>query len=158
MKWLPEVWSKTNPFCSRKRTTWRGLTAGSLAIFYFVGTESARILQIQGSNQRVFVGWNRIVVLAEAGDVAGDGVSRHCSRLVHRASVGNAARQCRNQRGVAALRLGPKHDVVTVTRFSHKTAIILAGAESRSKKSAATIIDSLVGSASLLHLVLATRY
>src|ERR1039458_2121375 len=32
MKWLPEVWSRTKPCCSRKRMIWRGLIAGSLGV------------------------------------------------------------------------------------------------------------------------------
>ena len=33
-EWLPEVWSRAKPFCSRKRMTCRGLIAGSFAIYF----------------------------------------------------------------------------------------------------------------------------
>src|SRR5580704_14801258 len=92
-------------------------------------------------------------MLAQAGDVAGDGVSGHFSSFVYGAAVSDAARESRNQRGIAALRFGAEHDVVPVTSFGHETAIILAGTGSRSRKSAATIINSTQESASLL-----TRY
>src|SRR6266404_9917543 len=102
------------PFPSRKRMIRRGLTAGSFGI-----------LQVERGYERVVVGGNRIFVLAQAGDVARDGVLRHFSCLVNSAPISNTARQSRNKRGIAALRFRPEHDVVVVS--GHETDTIVLG-------------------------------
>src|ERR1039458_5691605 len=68
---------------------------------------------------------DRISVLAQAGNVARNGVLGHFSRLIHRPPVGYATWQRRDERGVAALRFGPEHDVVVVARLGHGTDTIV---------------------------------
>src|ERR1017187_7950331 len=68
---------------------------------------------------------DRISVLAQAGTVARNGVLGHFSRLIHRPPVGYATRQRRDERGIAALRFGPEHDVVVVARLGHGTDTIV---------------------------------
>src|SRR5579863_4560369 len=127
MKWLPEVWSITNPLCSRKRMTWRGLRAGSFGIIVFSTiqiTEKAEflagILEIQGGDQRFVVARDGVFVLSQAGDVAGDGVFGHFAGFVHRAAIRDATGKCGNEGGVAAFGFGPEHDVVVVACLRHK--------------------------------------
>src|SRR5260370_21161797 len=67
------------------------------------------------------MGGNRIVVVAQAGDVAGDGVARHCESFVHGAPVGDAAGQGGHYGSESTLWFVPKHDIVMVAGFSHKT-------------------------------------
>src|SRR5208337_1024424 len=71
---------------------------------------STRIFQIERGYEGIVVGGDGVFVLAQAGDVARDGVLGHFSRFVYGAPVGNAPRQRRDQRRVAALRFGPEHD------------------------------------------------
>src|ERR1019366_4589140 len=70
---------------------------------------------------------DRILVLAQAGNVARNGALGHFSRLIHRPPVGYATRQRRDERGVAALRLGPEHDVVVVARLGHGAILSCCG-------------------------------
>jgi hypothetical protein len=60
-------------------------------------------------------------MLAQASDVARDGVSGHFSSLVYSAAVSDAARQSWDQRGIASLWFGAEHDVIAVTSFGHET-------------------------------------
>ena len=64
-------------------------------------------------------------MLAQAGNVARNGVLGHFSRLIHRPPVGYATRQRRDERGVATLRFGPEHDVVAVSGLGHGTDTIV---------------------------------
>ncbi len=64
-------------------------------------------------------------MLAQAGDVGRNGVFDHFSRFVHGAAVGDATRQRRDERGVAALRFGPEHDVVVVSGLAHGSDTIV---------------------------------
>src|SRR6266849_4004620 len=68
---------------------------------------------------------DRILVLVEAGDITRDSIFDHFSRLVHSSSIGDATRKRRDERGVAALRFGPKHDVVVVSDLSNQADTIV---------------------------------
>jgi len=68
---------------------------------------------------------DRILVLAQAGDVTRDSIFDHFSRLVRSSSIGDATRKRRDERAVAALRFGPKHDVVVVSDLSHQADTIV---------------------------------
>src|ERR1019366_4670663 len=80
---------------------------------------------VERGYESVVIGRDRILVLAQAGNVARDGVLGHFSRLIHRPPVGYATWQRRDERGVAALRFGPEHDVVVVARLGHGTDTIV---------------------------------
>src|SRR5437879_4159689 len=110
MKWLPETWSRTNPFRSKNWMTTRGLMAGSLGI-----------LEVEGGNQCFVVGWDWLLVFPEALDVAGHGVLRHFPGFGERPTVSDAPRQRRHQGSESTLRLGPEDNVEMVVRFPHRT-------------------------------------
>src|SRR3954470_19722629 len=87
---------------------------------------SASVLEIERGQQRFLVGGYRLVVFAEARDVARDRVFRHLSGFFQRAPIGDASGQRRDQRGVAALGFWTQHDVVTVPGLRHPSIIVPA--------------------------------
>ncbi len=80
---------------------------------------------VERGYEGVVAGGDRIFVLAQAGDMVRNGILGHFSRLIHRPPVGYATGQRRDERGVAALRFGPEHDVVVVARLGHGTDTIV---------------------------------
>ena len=56
-------------------------------------TSLARVLEVQRCDERVIIRWDRLIVLAQARDVAGDSVLGHFASFFEGASVGHAARQ-----------------------------------------------------------------
>jgi hypothetical protein len=66
-------------------------------------------------------------MLAKAGEIARNGIFGHLPRLFHSFSICNAPWQSRNQRGIAALRLRSKHDVVVVAGLGHWSDSIVRG-------------------------------
>jgi hypothetical protein len=106
--------------------TCRGLTAGNFAISAGAWQDDthyikrlARIFQVQRRNQGVVVSGNGIFVLAEACDVAGDGVLGHISRFLESAAIGDAPWERRHKRGVAAFGFGAEHDVIAIVSLWH---------------------------------------
>src|ERR1019366_2747478 len=81
---------------------------------------------VERGYESVVIGRDRILVLAQAGNLARNGVLGLFSPLIPRPPVGYATRQRRDEGGVAALRFGPEHDVVVVASLGHGTdAIVL---------------------------------
>lgn len=88
-------------------------------------------------------------MLAQAGDVARNGVLRHLSRLVQSPPVSDATRQLGNESGVAALRFRSEHDVVLVSGLGHETDGIVLGKPGQTNVGTDGIVVSKVWSSFL---------
>jgi hypothetical protein len=82
------------------------------------------ILEVQGGNQCLVVGWDWLPVFPEALDIAGYGVLYHFSGFGQGATVSDAAGQRGHQGGESNLGFRPENNIEMVVRFLHGTSLL----------------------------------